>query len=143
MKNKIPAVLLLTFLFSNVLAQKLKKCTLFYDKELGMSIYQDVDSAAVPLRENSLDSVFLSDNFKFKSITNKYPEKQMVKIGYIIDKNGNPSLLKVFYPTGDKEIEAEAKRLVGLIPLHKPCKCKQEAVPCYGVISMPLVSRKK
>lgn len=143
MKHKIILLFLITFILATtVQAQKNKKCKLVHDKELDMDVYQDVDTPPMA-NENLLDSIMLSESFKFKPISKKYPEGQMVRIAYMIEKDGKPTLIKVLSPKGDKEIDAEAKRIVSLLPIHKPGMCAQEPVPCNGNINMRLYEQKK
>ncbi len=52
--------------------------------------------------------------------------------------DGKAVFLKLLSPKDDMEIEEEAKRLISLFPIYKPCKCASEAVPCQTGINLRL-----
>ena len=145
MKQKITFTILLLLLYTVGHAQnQLKtKCKTVHDKELGMDVYADVDSSAISINDESFNDLLLSKEFRFKEVSKKYPEGQMVNFAYMIGTDGKAAFIKVLSPKGDKEIEEEAKRLTAMIPVYKPCKCGQEAVPCVGKINMRLVRKDK
>jgi len=119
------------------------KCKKTFDKQLGMEIYTDLDTAAQPVSEHAFNEFFNAEVFKDLKATKKYPSDQMVKIAFMIGLDGKASLIKVLEPKDDKEITQEAQIIVNFIPLHRPCKCGELAVPCVGNISFPLYSNKK
>lgn len=123
--------------------QQHSKCKLVHDKELDLDVYRDVDSSAAMLNDDSFNAVVLSKEFRFKGISKTYPEGQMVKIAYLIGTDGKASYIKVLDPKNDPEIESEAKRLIGLIPLYRPAKCGNNAVPSDARISVKLVRHYK
>lgn len=54
----------------------------------------------------------------------------MAKIAYVIGLDGKTRLIKVPSPKNDKDIEEHAKRIISLLPPHKPCKCGKTYVEC-------------
>jgi hypothetical protein len=147
MKKKAILIFLLAGIFIKGYSQKnnKSKCKMIHDKELGLNIYKNIDSSAVIINEDAFNELILSQDFGFKGITKKYPSGQRVKIAYMINVDGKADFIKVIEPKGDNEIEAEAKRLIAMIPIYKPCKCNQEVVACDAKLNLPLikVERKK
>ena len=96
------------------------KCKLEYDDEVNKEVYVNLDVYPEVLDENFTETEFITRNF----ITPKknYPEKQRVKFAWTVEANGNCSFLKLILPAGDKELEAEAKRIVSLLPIYTPAK---------------------
>jgi hypothetical protein len=119
------------------------KCKKEFDKELGIEVYTDLDTAARPVSDNAFKEFFNAEVFKDIKTTKKYPDDQMVKISFMIGVDGKASLIKVLEPKNDKEITQEAQIIVNFIPLHKPCKCGNVPVPCNGNINFPLYNKKK
>lgn len=119
------------------------KCKKEFNKELGIAVYTDLDTTARPVNENAFKEFFNAEVFKDIKVSKKYPADQMIKIAFMIGIDGKASLIKVLEPKNDKEITQEAQIIVNFIPLHKPCKCGNVAVPCNGNISFPLYSKKK
>ncbi len=119
------------------------KCKQQFDKELGILVYRDIDTAARPVSEYAFKEFFNAEVFKDINTSKKYPDDQMVKIAFMIGVDGKASLIKVLEPKNDKEINQEAQIIVNFIPLHKPCKCGNVPVPCNGNINFPLYKKKK
>jgi hypothetical protein len=144
MNSKTFVILLSLFICTTAHAQKKKKCAPVFDKELGMEVYHNVDAdTANWINSDAAADTMTSENFRFKTISKKYPEDQMVRIAYVTGTDGKPILIKVLSPVGDKEIDEEAKRLVNMLPFGKPCKCNGEPVPCSNGLNMRLYPRKK
>jgi hypothetical protein len=118
-------------------------CKKEFDKELGIAVYKNIDSAAKPIDAAKFNEFFNAEVFKDIKTSKKYPDDQMVKIAFMINVDGTASLIKVLEPKNDKEITNEAQVIVNFIPPHKPCKCGTVAVPCNGNISFPLYNKKK
>lgn len=119
------------------------KCKKEFDKELGILVYKDIDTAARPVSTHAFNEFFNAEVFKDIKTSKKYPDDQMVKIAFMIGVDGKATLIKVLEPKNDKEINQEAQIIVNFIPLHKPCKCGNVAVPCNGNINFPLYNKKK
>ena len=134
-------IFLLTCLFATGQAQTGGKdhrtCQLVYHKDLDMNVYRTVDVPA-SADEHVMDSIMMSDSFKFRAVSKKYSSNQMVRLAYLIDKDGTPKLLKVFDPKNDKEIEEEAGRIIGLLPIHSPAMCGQEPVQSTAILNIRL-----
>jgi hypothetical protein len=131
------------FLSVGGFAQENKTCRKVYNKALKMKVYESVDRPARPANENSFDSLVVSGNLDFKGLAKTYPKHQMVKIAYMIGTDGRSTFIKVISPRGDKDIEREARRIVGLIPPYLPGLCGGEPVACHAVINLPLQAPEK
>lgn len=104
------------------------KCKLEYDDEVNREVYVNLDVYPEVLDENFTETEFITKNF----ITPKkdYNEKQRVKFAWTVEANGSCTFMKLILPAGDKELEAEAKRIVSLLPIYTPAKCNGQLVPC-------------
>ena len=145
MKNKMLLLSLLMLMYITTYAQKHKhktaevKCKLVYDKELGRDFYENLDTT---IKEDSLMDwlKFISVNFKAPDKT--YKEGQMVKFDYLIEATGKAVFVKLLNLTDDKELEAEAKRLVSLLPPYTPGTCNGTPVASKASIQFPMKSKK-
>lgn len=126
-------LILVALTFATAYGQKSKsvdkiKCKLVYDADTGLDLYINITSYPVPLDTNFNDINFFLSTFK---VPNKnYDDKLKLKFIWLITKDGKCEFFKLAFPTNDKELEAEAKRVVGLLPKYTPAKCGQEAVIC-------------
>lgn len=131
------------FLFVSTYAQETTNCRMAYDKELKMKVYASVDQPPKPARAESFDSLVVSGSLNFRGLSKTYPADQMVKIAYMIGTDGRSSFIKVISPKKDKDIEREARRIVGLLPPYTPGLCAQQPVACHAIINLPLTEPKK
>jgi hypothetical protein len=118
-------------------------CKLMYDHELKMEVYNLVDSAARPQDEEAFHRLMISEAFYFRGVKKKYFSKKMIRIAYMVESNGSVSFLKVLNLKGDTDIETEARRIISLFPEYLPCRCNMVAVPCYGILNLPLYQKKR
>ncbi|MBK9284736.1 MAG: hypothetical protein IPM51_10525 [Sphingobacteriaceae bacterium] len=122
-----------TLTFATASGQKSKsadkiKCKLVYDAEIGKNLYINISSYPEPLDTNFNDINFFLSTFK---VPNKiYDDKLKLKFIWLITQEGKCEFIKLAFPTNDKELEAEAKRVVGLLPKYTPAQCGQEPVIC-------------
>jgi len=146
---KFYILVLLGLLSIGTYAQKKKrsaateKCRLVYDKEINREVYLNTDTEPVFVNDTTDGMFWLADNFQFTPVSKVYKEDQRVKFAYVIEKDGHSSFIKLFYPEGDQEIEAQVKRIIPLIPLYKPATCGGEPVPTHAIITMRLYSKKR
>jgi len=140
MTHKLTLILLLTMMFVNGQAQKKdkNKCKPFFDKEINREVYEYTDTQPVFADTTISDNILVSEKFKIKVSSKNHKDKEWVKFIYIIEKNGSSTFLKVIYPKGDLEVENEAKRFVGLLPIYKPAMCGQDSVATRVDISLPM-----
>ena len=130
---RLTFLILATLTFATSYGQKSKsadkpKCKLVHDTDTDMDFYLDMTSYPEPLDTNFKEINFFLSNFK---VPNKaYDDKLKLKFIWLINKDGKCEFFKLVFPTNDKELEAEAKRVVGLLPKYTPAKCGQEPVIC-------------
>lgn len=104
------------------------KCKLTFDNETGMNLFINMTHYPEPLDTNFNDINFILSTFK---VPNKnYDDKLKLKFIWLINKDGKCEFFKLTFPSNDKELESEAKRVVDLIPKYIPAKCGQEPVIC-------------
>ncbi len=117
------------------------KCKLIFDPELNREVYIDVD--VYP--EFADDKIELSDFIlsNFKAPKKKYKKNARVKFIWMIEKDGKSTFLKLAFPTDDKEMEEEVKRIVSILPLYTPAKCGNEPVPCKVDVEFPIKEEKQ
>ena len=104
------------------------KCKTEYDDELNKEVYVNLDVYPEVLDDKFTETEFITSNFKTPKKT--YNEKQRVKFAWMVETNGNCTFAKLIIPAGDKEMEAEAKRIVSMLPIYTPGKCGGQIVPC-------------
>lgn len=119
------AFLLFTF---NVNAQMIDRCKPGFDEELMMQVYTELDVYPEVKDEKFTLWEFMEKNFKLPA--KDYPNNTQVKFAWMVEKDGKCTFLKLISPAGDKEMEAEAKRVVALLPLYSPALCGKVPVPC-------------
>lgn len=116
-------------------------CKLVYDNDTGMDLYINMTRYPEPSDTNFNDINFLLSSFK---VPNKnYDNKLKLKFIWLINKEGKCEFFKLAFPTNDKELEAEARRVVGLLPKYIPAKCGQEPVICKRDFETSIGSLKK
>jgi len=115
-------------------------CKLEYDDELNKQVYVNLDVYPEVLDENFTETEFITKNFKTPN--KPYPEKQRVKFAWMVQTNGNCTFEKLIFPAGDKELEAEAKRIVSLLPIYTPGKCGGKLVPSKADFEFVLGTKK-
>jgi hypothetical protein len=122
-------MLLLVLVVAKANAQYMNpKCKPEFDYEIMMQVYTDLDVYPEIVDENFTLFDFMGKNFKIPK--KDYPDKLKIKFIWMVEKDGKCTFLKLASPADDKELEAEAKRVVALLPLYSPAKCGTEAVPC-------------
>ncbi len=104
------------------------KCKTEYDDELNKEVYVNLDVYPEVLDDKFTETEFITKNFKTPN--KPYDPKQHVKFAWMVETNGNCTFAKLIFPSGDKEMEAEAKRIVTLLPIYTPGKCSGQIVPC-------------
>ncbi len=104
------------------------KCKPEFDEEIMMQIYTDLTVYPEITDEKFILFDFMDKNFKVPKKNYTYQLK--IKFIWMVEKDGKCTFLKLASPTNDKELEAEAKRVVALLPLYSPAKCGTEAVSC-------------
>lgn len=130
---RLPFLIVAALTLATAYGQKSKstdkiKCKLVYDTETGMDLYINMTSYPKPLDTNFNDIDFFLSTFK---VPNKnYDDTLKLKFIWLINKDGKCEFFKLAFPANDKELEAEAKRVVGLLPKYTPAKCGQEPVIC-------------
>lgn len=126
MKKIISVALFLISLQVN--AQMIEKCKPYFDYEIMMQVYTELDVYPEIKDEKFTLWDFMDKNFKLPK--KDYRDKTQVKFVWMVEKDGKCTFLKLLSPADDKELETEAKRVVGLLPLYSPAKCGNVAVPC-------------
>lgn len=131
---------------SNACGQKSKseekiKCKLVYDTDTGMDLYINITSYPEPLDTNFNDINFFTSTFEVPK--KNYDDKLKIKFIWLITKDGKCEFFKLAFTANDKEIEAEARRVVGLLPKYTPAKCGQEPVICKKDFETSIGSLKK
>lgn len=131
MKYKILTVILFTLIFTSGIAQKQSKnkCKLTVDKETGRELYEITDTYPSFADTSISDTLFITENFKFKVSSKNHNNNEWVQFAYVIEANGKPTFLKLITQNGDKEVEEEAKRIVSIMPTYTPAMCGDKAVP--------------
>lgn len=104
------------------------KCKPEFDEEIMMQVYTDLTVYPEITDEKFTLFDFMDKNFKVPK--KDYADPLKIKFIWMVEKDGKSTFLKLASPTNDKELEAEAKRVVALLPLYSPAKCGTEAVPC-------------
>jgi hypothetical protein len=104
------------------------KCKPEFDEEIMMQVYTELDVYPEIVDEKFTLFDFMDKNFKVPK--KDYPDKLKIKFIWMVEKDGKSTFLKLASPSNDKELEAEARRVVALLPLYSPGKCGTEAVPC-------------
>jgi len=135
---RLTLIATLTLVFVTGHAQKKNKCKSIFDKQLGIQVYNEVDSIAKPYDKDAFDDYLLSKSGQFKNITKKYSVDEMVKISYMVGLDGKMTLIKLLSPIEDKEVENQVKQILSSAPLQRPCKCDTKPVPCSAYLSMRL-----
>jgi len=130
---RLTFLIVATFTFATSYGQKSKnsdkpKCKLVHDTDTDMDFYMDMTTYPEPIDTNFNDITFFLSTFKLPN--NNYDDNLKIKFIWLITKDGKCEFFKLAFPTGDKELEAEAKRVVGLMPKYIPAKCGQEPVIC-------------
>ena len=131
---------LILFFAISISYSQTTKCKLEYDDEVNKEVYVNLDVYPEVLDENFTETEFISKNFKTPN--KQYPEKQRVKFAWTVEANGSCTFMKLILPAGDKELEAEAKRIVSLLPIYTPAKCNGQLVPCKVDFEFLLGSKK-
>ncbi len=120
----------LCVLASNVATAQvmIEKCKPEFDYEIMMQVYTALDVYPEITDEKFTLFDFMGANFKI--LKKDYPEKTQIKFAWMVEKDGKCTFLKLISPSGDKDLEAEAKRVVALLPLYSPGLCGKVPVPC-------------
>ncbi|HWY09774.1 MAG TPA: hypothetical protein VN026_00540 [Bacteroidia bacterium] len=118
---------LLLFLMVSFSFGQTTKCKTEYDDEINKEVYVNLDVYPEVLDDKFTETEFITANFKTPK--KDYYDKLRVKFAWIVETNGNCTFAKLITPVGDKEMEAEAKRIVSLLPIYTPGKCGGQSVP--------------
>jgi hypothetical protein len=124
--------LILPFLFLSVLKingqSMIEKCKPAFDTEVMMQVYTELDVYPEIKDEKFTLWDFMEKNFKIPQ--KDFGPKTLIKFAWMVEKDGTCTFLKLISPAGDKELEAEAKRVVAMLPSYSPAKCGIYPVPC-------------
>lgn len=114
--------------FANADAQMIDRCKPGFDTEVMMQVYTELDVYPEIKDEKFTLWDFMEKNFKLPA--KEYARNTQVKFAWMVEKDGKATFLKLISPSGDKELEAEAARVVALLPLYSPGLCGKVPVPC-------------
>ena len=118
-------LLILAFTLTKAQAGKCKTET---DKESKREYYTIADiNGSAPFGFSLIE--FTQANFRLPAKT--YKKKEKIHFAWIIEPNGSLTFLKMLSLKDDKEIEAETKRIVSLMPNYAPAFCGKTKVPYY------------
>ncbi len=106
----------------------IEKCKPHFDETVMMQVYTELDVYPEIKDEKFTLWDFMEKNFKIPK--KDYGTKTQIKFAWMVEKDGTCTFLKLISPAGDTELEKEAKRVVGLLPLYSPAKCGIYPVPC-------------
>lgn len=106
----------------------IEKCKPEFDYEIMMQVYTELDVYPEITDEKFTLWDFMEKNFKIPQ--KDFGTKTQIKFAWMVEKDGTCTFLKLLSPPDDKEIAAEAKRVVGMLPLYSPGKCGIYPVPC-------------
>ena len=133
-------ITLLFFFMVSFSFSQTTKCKTEYDDEINKEVYVNLDVYPEVLDDKFTETEFITSNFKTPK--KDYSDKQHVKFAWIVEKTGNCTFAKLITPAGDKEMEAEAKRIVSLLPIYVPGKCGGQIVPCKVDFEFTLNTKK-
>jgi hypothetical protein len=134
-------IVLLLSLYNAVNAQYMNpKCKPEFDYEIMMQVYTELD--VYPEITDDKFTLFDFMNKNFKVPAKDYPDKLKIKFIWMVEKDGKSTFLKLASPANDKELEAEARRVVSLLPLYSPGQCGKESVPCKVDYEFTVSSKK-
>ncbi len=125
MKKLIYILSMLAFVKAN--AQMIDRCKPGFDTEVMMQVYTELDVYPEIKDEKFTLWEFMEKNFKLPA--KDYAKNTQVKFAWMVEKDGKCTFLKLISPAGDKEMEAEAMRVVGLLPPYSPGYCGKVPVP--------------
>jgi len=126
MKKIILSLAILAFSKAN--AQMFDRCKPGFDEEVMMQVYTELDVYPEIKDENFTLFDFIGKNFKLPA--KDYAKNTQVKFAWMVEKDGKCTFLKLISPSGDKEMENEARRVVAMLPLYSPGLCGKVPVPC-------------
>ena len=122
-------ITLFTFLFfAKMNAQMIDRCKSGFDEEVMMQVYTELDVYPEIKDEKFTLWEFMEKNFKLPA--KDYSKNTQVKFAWMVEKDGKCTFLKLISPSGDKEMENEARRVIALLPLYSPGLCGKVPVPC-------------
>jgi hypothetical protein len=145
MKRALFVIFILASYYS--FSQKKKtKCHLVYSKELGIDVYDDIDSVSgIKFEDFEISHDFdWMQNFDPKGLKNEYPLEQRIELTYIQQPDGNINFVKVLKPKGDKQLDSIIKKRFETVPLQPgKCWCNGKQVPGQSSISFRMYPKTK